>query len=118
MARDFMNDKSEWNEQPLPEELKGLLASYREALPDADPAANFMPALWSRIESRKSFTYTFRRLARGLVTAAVAACLVMSGLLVSPRGHSQSAVNSAYIDVLDAHIIHEVPGLDERSENL
>jgi hypothetical protein len=97
-----MNRMDEWNEQPLPDELRGLMASYREALPDPEPSSNFMPQLWARIEARQTVTHSLVRLARGLVTAALASCLVMSVLLVAPlSSKSTGSVNSrSYIEVL------------------
>ena len=37
-----------------------------------------MPQLWQRIESRQTFSFFFGRVARGFVTAAVAATLAMA----------------------------------------
>jgi hypothetical protein len=33
--------------------LDALLAQYRDAIPDQDAGANFMPELWKKIESRR-----------------------------------------------------------------
>jgi len=91
----------EWNEQPLPEELRALMATYRQALPDPEPSAEFMPQLWAKIEARQTVTYSFGRLARGLVTAALASCLVMSALLVAPiTSKAPTPVNRSYVEVL------------------
>jgi len=103
MSEDRMKHGSDWNGQELPDELQSLMSAYRQSLPDPEPSANFMPALWTKIESRRSLTYSFGRFARGLVTAAVAACLVMSAMLVVPKSYTTTAVSSAYVDVLDEH---------------
>lgn len=94
MARERMRE-----EEPLPGELQALFASYRAELPDPEPGASFMPGVWARIEPQRSMTYSFRRIAKALVTAAVGACLLMSALMTTIN-HGQS-VNSAYVDVLD-----------------
>ena len=54
------------------ERLDALFRAFREC-PAPEPSANFMPNLWARIDSRQSFTFSFRRLANAFVTAAVAA---------------------------------------------
>jgi hypothetical protein len=94
MSRDRMRE-----EDQLPTDLQALFASYRTELPDVEPGPNFMPGVWAKIDPQRSLTYSFRRIARALVTAAVGACLLMSAVLTSIN-HPQP-VNSAYVDVLD-----------------
>lgn len=103
MSINHMRDASDWNGQPLPDELQALFASYREALPDPEASANFMPRLWESIESKQVFAYSFRRLARTIVAAAAALCLIMSLLFAIPSRHL--SMTSTYIDVLnDDHV--------------
>jgi hypothetical protein len=96
MSKDRMRE-----EEPLPSDLQALFASYRAELPDPEPSANFMPAVWAKIEPQRSLTYSFRRIAKALVTAAVGACLLMSAFMATVN-HGQP-VNSAYVDVLDSN---------------
>jgi hypothetical protein len=81
------------------EELENLLARYREALPDPEPSADFMPRLWGRIEARRSLTVQLRRLTRVFVAGAAAFCLLMMGVSVLPRSNSIE-LKGSYIDVL------------------
>ena len=53
--------------------LNELFLAYREALPDPEAGANFMPQMWAKIEARENSSNWFGRLAKTLVTAALAA---------------------------------------------
>ena len=101
MARDRMRIGNEPDEQPLPEDLQALFASYREALPDPEPGAQFMPGVWARIEPQRSFAWSFRKAAKALVTAAVGACLAMS--LFLSASSPLNVTTRSYVDVLDDH---------------
>jgi hypothetical protein len=86
--------------------LAALFASYREACPDPEPSAEFMPRLWQKIDSRQSSLFGLKRLAQGIVTAAAAACLLMGAFLAS----SPSAFNAGtYLESLAADQAHENP---------
>ncbi len=60
------------------ERLDLLFRAYRDAFPEMEASPSFMPVLWQRIEARQKFAVLFRRMASGLVTAAVALTLVMA----------------------------------------
>ena len=67
--------------------LDRLLHAYRQASDYGEPSANFMPELWSRIESRRSTGIAFERLARIFATGALAVTLLAGayvGLAPSP----------------------------------
>ena len=66
---------SGWNEPKLDE----LFAAYRDALPDRDPSAGFMPELWRRIDQRRKPSLSFGRFARVFVTASLALCFAAHG---------------------------------------
>jgi hypothetical protein len=103
MSINHMRDASDWNDKPLPDELQALFASYREALPDPEATANFMPKLWESIESKQVFAYSFSRMAKTIVAAAAGLCLIMSLMFVAPSRHL--TMTSTYIDVLnDDHV--------------
>jgi hypothetical protein len=93
------------------ERLNALFQAYGEACVAPEPGANFMPQLWQRIESRQTFSFFFGRVARGFVTAAVAATLAMALYLTVPRG--SSTYSSTYIEVLAASHNTENPDLIE-----
>ena len=82
------------------ERLNALWRAYGEACVPPEPSANFMPQLWQRIESRQTFSFFFGRVARGFVTAAIAATLAMSFYLSLPRRASLYTNN--YVDILVA----------------
>jgi len=85
------------------EKLDGLFQAYA-ALPIPEPSVNFMPELWQRIESRQTFTFSFRRLANAFATAALALTVGLGLYMAVP--HTTPASSQTYLDVLaDAHPI-------------
>ena len=81
--------------------LDALWLEYRNAFPDPEPSANFMPNLWQKIEARRvETTSVFRRLAQACVMGAVALTLVMVVLI--PRIQREPVYSATYVDVLDA----------------
>jgi len=81
--------------------LDALWAEYRNACPDPEPGADFMPRLWHKIEGRRvETTSVFRRLAQACVMATVALTLVIAVLI--PRIQSDPVYTATYVDVLDA----------------
>ena len=89
------------NEGNQEQRLDALFRAYHDACVAPDPSANFMPRLWQRIEARQGFSFSFLRIARGFVTAAVAAALAMTIYLATPR-HTVALSNGTYVDVLAA----------------
>lgn len=87
------------------DELDALFRAYRNACPTPEAGANFMPQLWKRIESRQSFAFSFRRMANALVTAALAASMLLGVYTALP--HSRPADYSVtYVEALaDANTI-------------
>jgi hypothetical protein len=80
--------------------LDALFAAYRDACPDPEPSTNFMPQLWQQIEAREQKSTVFGRLARNLVTAALALSGIL-GLAVSLSHSRTSALPSeSYVEVL------------------
>ncbi|HYL75738.1 MAG TPA: hypothetical protein VEU96_16115 [Bryobacteraceae bacterium] len=92
-------------------ELNGLFAEYKQAIPDPDPGANFMPELWRKIEAKRSFTLRIRRLTQVFVGAAAAICLLFTMIEVIP-GSSRPEVHGSYIDALAAaHPVDNITAL-------
>jgi hypothetical protein len=67
------------------QELDALFRAYHDACVAPDASANFMPNLWARIELRQRSTFSFRRMANALTTAAVAASLALGIYMSIPR---------------------------------
>jgi hypothetical protein len=88
----------------LPDEIRAMFASYRDALPDPDPAVNFMPQLWNRIDARRSVAFNFGRFAKGFVSLAMASCLGMSVLFLAPATHVSPIYGTTYLDALAADL--------------
>jgi hypothetical protein len=81
------------------EKLDALFGAYRDACPDPEASANFMPTLWARIDSRQTFLFSFRRMANAFVTAAVALSIALGVYMSSPRSTPGSAPET-YVEAL------------------
>ena len=82
-------------------ELDALFRAYHDACVAPEASANFMPNLWARIESRQRSTFSFRRMANALTTAAVAASLALGIYMSIPRS-SAFDNNQTYVEELAA----------------
>lgn len=84
--------------------LNALFLAYREASPDPEPSVNFTPAMWAKIEAGQASTNLFGRMAKGLVTVALAATVVLGILVstanVSSTGKDTSGYNGTYLEAL------------------
>ncbi len=84
-------------------QLNELFERYREACPDVEASANFMPAIWGRIEKRGSFPLVFERLTRMFVAGAAALCLLLTVLTSLPTRRTPATVaHATYADALYA----------------
>lgn len=81
------------------QQLDALFRAYREACPDPEASANFMPTLWARIESRQTFAFSFRRMVSGFVTAAAALTIAL-GVYMSIPHSSPSPASQSYLEAL------------------
>jgi hypothetical protein len=81
------------------QKFDALLRAYYDACEAPEPSANFMPDLWARVESRQRFTFSFRRMANALTTAAVAASLALGVYMALPRSSSLD-YNETYVEAL------------------
>jgi hypothetical protein len=111
MANEQRN-RAELEDLELPAEIRAMFASYREALPDPEPGANFMPQLWNRIDSQRNVTFSFGRLAKQFVSVSVASCLAMSILFLTPVHQMSPIYGATYLDVLDADHPDDLPDTD------
>jgi hypothetical protein len=73
------------------------------ACPIPEASANFMPALWARIEAREVSTNWFGSVAKTLVTAALAASVIL-GVMISISSINQSPAffNATFVEALRA----------------
>jgi hypothetical protein len=94
------------------EQLDALFRIYRDACPAPEPSANFMPLLWRRIESRQTFTFSFRRMANAFVTAAIAASLGLGVYMAMPHGKpTNPSYYSSYVEALAEADTVETPDI-------
>jgi|SRR4051812_38893220 len=87
----------------LPEstdQLDRLFAKYREACPEVEPSANFMPDLWARIDSQRGWMWHLRVYAQRMALAAAAACALMVGIQMGSSWKPESLLSQSYVDVL------------------
>ncbi len=77
--------------------LDALFRAYRDACPTPEASANFMPNLWAKIESRQRFTFSFRRMANALATAAVALSIALTVYMAFP---SSPSYPQSYLEAL------------------
>ena len=81
------------------DELAGLFAQYKAALPDPEPSANFMPELWRKIDGRETVVFRIKKLTQVFVATAAAICLLFAILAQFPSSHGPE-LRGNYVDVL------------------
>jgi hypothetical protein len=81
------------------DELNGLFASYKAAVPDEEASANFMPELWRRIEGRRNILLRMKKLTQLFLAAAAALSIVFVTLLSVPA-FTRADGSGSYIEVL------------------
>jgi hypothetical protein len=81
--------------------LDDMFRAYRDACPDPDPSPNFMPAIWARIEAREGSRNWFGHVAKALVTAALAASVIL-GMMISGSNQPNSFFDATFVDALRA----------------
>jgi hypothetical protein len=105
MDESTMNDRQLENRDQAqsPDEvwLNDMFHAYRDACPDPEPSVNFMPAMWAKIEAREESSTIFSRVAKGLVTAALGASVLM-GLLSASSSQPVATSEGSYIQALAA----------------
>ena len=81
--------------------LDALFQTYRQACPDPEVSANFMPQLWQKIEARERTSTVFARLARTVVTAALALSSIMALVVTVSHSHAAALPSETYVEVLE-----------------
>jgi hypothetical protein len=91
------------HERPSEDEkrLSELFLAYREACPDPEPSATFMPRIWAKIEAREVSTNWFGSVAKALVTAALAASVIL-GMMLSQMNQSNAYFNDTFVEAVSA----------------
>jgi anti-sigma-K factor RskA len=86
------------------DKLDPLWAEYREACPDVEPGAHFMPQLWQRIETQRTAVASswFRLWAQVWLVATVTLTIVMGAILIPRYQSNPPAYQASYVDVLAA----------------
>jgi hypothetical protein len=90
------------NDQMGSEEVRldALFQAYRASCPDPEASANFMPQLWQKIEARERSSTMFGRLARNLLTAALALSSIMAIALTISHSRMSALPSETYVEVL------------------
>lgn len=78
-------------------QLSNLLRTYRDACPDIEGGANFVPGLWQKIEARRTLPMMMRRWVQVFVSGSVAATLAMSLFLLTAPG---PGFTTSYVEAL------------------
>lgn len=84
-------------------ELEPLWERYSRACPEVEASANFMPAVWQRIDARRGFTSKLASYSRALTLAAASLCLAVGLFEISPLNSRSDVQLTAthYVDLLD-----------------
>jgi hypothetical protein len=81
--------------------LDDLFRAYRAACPDPVVSANFMPDIWEKIQAREVSTKWFRRVAKALVTAAIAASVIL-GIMTTATNPPSAFFDGTFVEALRA----------------
>jgi hypothetical protein len=84
------------------DKLDRLWAEYREACPDPEPSAGFMPGLWQRIEARRSSNVIMLRRIAQICVGATLALTVLIGAVLIPQFEKLPENSATYVDVIAA----------------
>jgi hypothetical protein len=83
----------------MDDNLSKLWSEYRQAVPDPEPSADFMPRLWRKIDARRPEPLSvFRRLAQVCVMTTLALALLMS--VIIPELQKEQGLAGTYVDAL------------------
>jgi hypothetical protein len=92
----------------IDERLDRLFLEYRDACDAPELSANFMPALWQKIEARQSYSWIFKKVSGWLVAASAAASAVLAVALLTMPSSPVNVMNAeTYVDALAADHVAE-----------
>jgi hypothetical protein len=104
------NPRGDWNEAEL--RLDELFRAYRAACPEPEASVNFMPEVWAKIEARQISTNLFGRMAKALVTVALAATVVLGVVASVKQSNSAPSFSGTYMEALTADHISSLEPLN------
>jgi len=84
------------------DKLDRLWAEYREACPNPEPSAGFMPGLWQRIEAQRSSNVIMLRRIAQICVGATLALTVLIGAVLIPQLEKIPVYSATYVDVIAA----------------
>lgn len=84
------------------DKLNALWAKYREACPDPEASAGFMPGLWQKIEARRVANATMLRRIAQVCVGATLALTILIGAVVLPQLERIPIYSATYVDVIAA----------------
>lgn len=91
--------------------LDELFHAYRDACPVPETSASFMPEIWARIEAQEVSRNWFGQVAKALVTAALAASVIL-GMMGSSRNQPNPFFSATYVDAWRADHVSSLEPLD------
>ena len=91
--------------------LDQLFRSYRDACPQPEASVNFMPEIWAKIEARQVSTNLFGRMAKALVTVALAATVLLGVVASVKQSNSTANYSGTYMEALTADHISSLEPL-------
>jgi hypothetical protein len=83
-----------------PDQLERLFARYREACPEVEPSANFMPNVWARIDAKRGWMWHLRAYSRRMAVATAAACMLLVGIQIGATWNHDPLISQSYVDIL------------------
>jgi hypothetical protein len=99
LESDGRNNTGSCSEADL--QLDEVFRAYRAACADPEAGVDFMPGIWARIEAREVSTNWFGHVAKALVTAALAASVIL-GMMTSSRSQSNTFFDATFVEALQA----------------
>jgi hypothetical protein len=81
--------------------LDALFAAYREACPDPEPGADFMPGLWKRIEAARPPVFALAMWSRRVLMMAATLCLLLAAVWTLPLTNSGTFYQATYLETLN-----------------
>jgi len=92
--------------------LDELFRAYRAACPEPEASVNFMPEIWAKIEARQISTNLFGRMAKALVTVALAATVLLGLVASVKQSNSAASFSGTYLEALTADHISSLEPLN------
>lgn len=89
--------------QDREKKLNELFSAYRQAMPDFEGGADFMPGLWAKIEKRQSQSTVWFAWTRAILAGATVAGVLLVGFSVWSPFERSVYYETSYVEALDAN---------------